>query len=103
MSFISYLFRSIKNLSREVKQMREERCNETSRGFQDEEGPCASYKHKKELLFHRAPNKYAIPFPFEAEDKRHGDGGNLDHEILSEYLAEYKSQSRAFKENLTLP
>ena len=41
--------------------------------------------------------------PLFFEDKRHRDGGNLDHEILSEYLAEYKSQPRAIKKNLTLP
>ena len=52
---------------------------------------------------HRAPKKHVMPFHFEGEEKRHGDGGRLDHEILSEYLAEYKSQPRAFKENLTLP
>ena len=44
-----------------------------------------------------------MPFPFEEEDKRHGYEGILDHEILSEYLAEYKSQLRAFKENLSIP
>lgn len=32
----------------------------------------------------------------------HGDGGYLENETLSNYLAEYKSQSRAFKENITL-
>ena len=40
-----------------------------------------------------------MPFPFEEEDKRHEDGGHLYHEILSEYLVEYKSQTRDFKEN----
>ena len=40
---------------------------------------------------------------FEEEGERHGDGGNLDHDILSDYLAEYKSQSRDFKDNITLP
>ena len=40
---------------------------------------------------------------FEEEGERHGYGGNLYHEILSEYLAEYKSQPRSFKENLSLP
>ena len=44
-----------------------------------------------------------MPFPFGEEDKKHGEGGHLEHEILSRYLAEYKSQPRAFKETLTLP
>ena len=56
---------------------------------------------KEDLVLHRAPKKHAIPFYF--EDKRYEYGGNLDHDILSEYLVEYKSQSRVFKENLTLP
>ena len=43
MSFVSSLFRSMKNLSKEVKHMKEERYNENSRWFQDEEGPCTSY------------------------------------------------------------
>ena len=103
MSFISSIFRSKRDLTKEVKQRRMKRNNETSLGFQDEEGPCTSYQQKKQLVLHRDPKKNAIPFPFEEEDKRHGDGGHLDHGILSEYLAEYKSQPRAFKENLTLP
>ena len=104
MSFISSLFRSMRGLTKEVKQIRMERNNETSVGFQDEEGPCTSYQQKKEPVLNRAPKKYTMPFYFEEEeDKRHGDGGNLGHDILSECLAEYKSQSRSFKENLTLP
>ena len=77
-------------------------CNETSKGFQEEEIPYTSYQQKKEPVLHRAPKKHTMPFSFGEEDKRHGYGGHLDHEILSDYLAEYKSQRRAFKENLTL-
>ena len=103
MSFSSSLFRFKKDLTNEVKKIIMERNNETSLGFQDEEGPCASYQQKKKPVLHRAPKQYTMPFSFEEEGKRHGDGGHLDHEILSEYLAEYKSQTNAFKENLTLP
>ena len=103
MSFISSLFRSKRDLTKDVKQRRMERNNETSLGFQDEEGPCTSYHQKRNLVLHRAPKQYTMPFYFEEEDKRHGDGGHLGHEILSEYLAKYKSQPIAFKENLTLP
>ena len=56
---------------------------------------------KEDLVLHRAPKKHAIPFSF--QENGHEYGGNIDHEIRSEYLAEYKSQPRAFKENLTLP
>ena len=48
----------------------------------EEEGPCTSYSHKE-------------------EDKEHG--GHLDHQIISEYIVEYKSQPRAFKETLAFP
>ena len=103
MSFVSSLFRSMKSLSKEVKQMKKEICKEISRGFREEEGPCTSYYQKKEPVLQKDPKHYTLPFPFEEEDKRHGDGGHLEHEMLSEYLAEYKSQPIAFKETLTLP
>ena len=90
MSFISSLFRSNRDLTKEVKQRRMERCNETSKGFEEEGGPCTSDQQKKELVFHRAPKQYTMPFSFEEEEKMHGDGGHLDHDILCEYLAEYK-------------
>lgn len=57
-SFISSIFRSRKGLTKEVKQRREERSSGT------------------------------MPFPFEKEEKLHRNEGHLDHEILSEYLAE---------------
>ena len=62
--------------------MKEKRCQETPRGFQEEEGPCTYYSHKE-------------------EDKKHE--GQLDHHILSEYLVEYRSQPIAFKETLAFP
>ena len=83
--------------------MKKERCNETFKGFQEEEGPCTSYHQKKEPVLHRAPKQYTMPFSFEEGDKRHGCGEHLEDEILSECLAEYKSQPIAFKETLTLP
>ena len=101
MIFISSLFRSKKDLTKEVQQRKMEKGSETTLGFQDEEGPCTSYQQKEDLVLNRAPKKHDMPFYFEY--KRHEDGGNLDHDILSEYLAKYKSQPRAFKENLTLP
>ena len=63
-----------------------EKRSEATLGFQDEEGPCTSYQQKEDPVFHRAPKKHPMPIYF--EDNKHGDGGNLDHEILSEYLAE---------------
>ena len=48
----------------------------------EEEGPCTSYSHEEE------------------EDKHEG---HLDHQILSDYLVEFKSQPKAFKETLAFP
>ena len=103
MSSISSPLRSKGDLIKEVKHRKVEKINETTLGFQDEEGPCTSYQQKKDLILHRAPKKHTMPFSFGEEDKRHGYGGHLDHEILNEYIIEYKSQPRAFKENLNLP
>ena len=64
MRLFSSIFRSKKSLYKEVKQKKEERCNETLRGFQEEgsckgayrrfqedkERPCTSYSHKEEYL-----------------------------------------------------
>ena len=72
MRLLSSVFRSKKNLSKEVKQI--------EKG--EEEGPCTSYSHKE-------------------EDMKHG--GHLDHQILSEYLVEYKYQPTTFKETLAFP
>ena len=62
--------------------MKGKRCNETPRGFQEEEGPCTSYSKR-------------------GEGKRHE--GHLEPKILRRYLVEYKSQPRYFKETLALP
>ena len=83
MSFISSLFRYKRDLTKEFKQGKMEKRSETTLGFQDEEGPCTSYQQKGDPVLHRAPKKHTMPFHFEEEDKRHGDGGHLDHEILS--------------------
>ena len=47
MSFVSSFFRSMKNLSKEVKQKEEKRSSEASRGFQKKEDPCTSYDQKR--------------------------------------------------------
>ena len=82
MIFLSSIFKSRKNLSQEANLMKEKRCQETPRGFQEEEEPCTSDSH-------------------EEEDKGHGR--HLEHQILIEYLVEHKTQSRASKETLTFP
>ena len=74
MNFISPLFISKKSLTKEIKQRKMEKIHETPLGFQDEEGPCTSYKKKEDLVFHRGPKKNAMPFSFEEGDKMHGYG-----------------------------
>ena len=71
MRLLSSVFRSIEDLSKDVKNIEEE----------EEEGPCTSYSHQE-------------------EDKHEG---HLDYQILSDYLVEYRSQPRAFKETLYFP
>ena len=61
MILISFL-RSKRDLTKEVKQNKVEKINETTLGFQGEEGPCTSYQQKKDPVLHRAPTKNAMPF-----------------------------------------
>ena len=103
MSLLSSLFRSSKNLSVEVKKGEERRSSETYREFQEEEEPCTSYDQKRRPVMWRDPNNWNLPFTFEKEDKLQKYRGHLDHKILKEYLVEYKSQPRAFKETLVFP
>ena len=49
---------------------------------EEEEVPCTSYSHQEEDIEH---------------------GRYLDHQILSDYLVEYISQPRGFKETLHFP
>ena len=49
---------------------------------EEEEVPCTSYSHQEEDIEH---------------------GRHLDYQILSDYLVEYRSQPRAFKETLYFP
>ena len=49
---------------------------------EEEEGPCTSYSHREE------DNEHEI---------------YLDHLILSDYLVEYRSKPRSFKETLEFP
>ena len=65
MSFISYIFRSNKDLTKEVKKTR----SEAKLGFQDEEGPSTSYQQKEDPVLHIAPKKHSMAFSFEY--KRH--------------------------------
>ena len=80
--------------------MRRERKKETSRGFQNGEVPSTSYQHYKQSMVHKVPQRPSMPTFLAEGNEWHGYGGYLEHETLSDYLLEYKSQSREFKENL---
>ena len=72
MRLISLVFRSSKNLSKEVEEI--------EKG--EEEGPCTSYSHRE-------------------EEQKHED--HLEFEVLSGYLAEYRTNPRVFQETLFFP
>ena len=74
MSLFSSIFRSRENASTFEEVKKIEEI--------DEEGPCTSYSHQEEDIEH---------------------GRYLDHRILSDYLVEYRSQPRGFKETLYFP
>ena len=60
-----------------------------------------SYQQYKKLVVQKVPQCHTMPTFLAEGNEWHGDGGYLEHETLSDYLAEYKSQYIAFKENLT--
>ena len=91
----------MKDLSEEINEARRERQRETSRRFQDEEGPNTSFQQQRRLEKQKASHYSTRSTFFEKEDWSEYDEG-LGHETLSEYLSEYKSQPRALKENLSL-
>ena len=62
--------------------MRSERKKETSRRFQNEEGPITSYQQQKKLVMQRAPQYSTMSTLFEEESEWNGDGGNLEYETL---------------------
>ena len=102
LSFSTPHFRSMQYLTMEIKEMRKERKKETSRGFQNGEGLSTSYEHYKQPMVQKVPQHPTMPTFLAEGNEWHGDGGYLEHETLSDYLAEYSSQSRAFKENINL-
>ena len=74
MSLLSSIFRSRGNSSTVEEVKKIEE--------KEEEVPCASYSHQEEDIDH---------------------GRYLDHQILSDYLVEYRSQPRVFKDTLYFP
>ena len=102
LSFASYFFRDMKDLSKYINETRREGKRETSRRFQDEEGPNTSFQNQ------RSPEKQGASYHSnrstffdEREDWSKYDEG-LGHETLSKYLTEYKSQPKSLKDNISL-
>ena len=88
LNFATLLFRYMQDLSKETKEMRRGRQRETSRGFQNEEGPRTSYQQHKQPTMQRAPQHFSISSFLAEGDEWHGDGGYLENETPSTYLAE---------------
>ena len=91
-SFSTPLFRSMKDLSKEVKQMKRERKKEYLRRIFDEEGLSTSYQQKREPENHISPHRSTIP-NFSEEGEWYRNKGKKEpetHETLSLYLEEYK-------------
>ena len=88
--FSTLLFRSMQDLNMEIKEMRRERQKETSRGFQNGEGPSTSYHQYKQLAVQKVPQCPTMPTFLVEINEWHGDGGYLEHDTLTDYIAEYK-------------
>ena len=103
-NFSTPLFRSMQDLSKEVNQIRKEGQREDPRRICDEEGPRTSYQRRRKLENPRSPHRSTMPTFFEEGERYRSEERNETetHETLSLYLEEYKEQSRAFKEKLTL-
>ena len=86
LSFSTLLFIFMQDLT--MEEMRRERKKETSRMFQNEEGPRTSYQQNKQLTMQRAPHHSSMSTFFAEGHEGHGDGGYLEHETLRNYLAE---------------
>ena len=76
----------MQNLTMEIKEMRRERQKETSRGFQNGEGPSTSYQQYKQPVVPKVPQRPTMPTFLVEENEWHGDGGYLEHETPSDYL-----------------
>ena len=82
--------------------MKEEEQREDPRRRSDEES--TSYQQQERPQNPRSPHRSTMPTFFEEGERYRSEERNEPetHETLSLYLEEYKAQSRAFKEKLTL-
>ena len=108
MSLLSSLFRSSKNLSKEVVQEEERRSSETPRKFQEQEDlPIRSTRYIHEENSKSSSYGYvhlaispklqqSISYFFMKRRK----GGVPEKETLRKYLEEYEAQSKEFKDDL---
>ena len=96
---VTPLFTSMQYLSKEVNQMNNEG---HPRRKSDEDS--TFYQQQRRPKNPRSPHKSTMPTFFEEGERYRSEEWNepKTHETLSLYLEEYKAQSRAFKEKLTL-
>ena len=105
---LSSLFRSSKNISKEVEQEEERRSSETPRAFQEQEDlPIRSIRSIHEENSKSSSHGYvhsAISPNFQHSISdffmKRKKGGVTKKETLGEYLWEYEAQYKEFKDNL---
>ena len=90
LSFASSSFISMKDLSKEINEARRERQRETSRRFQDEEGPNTYFQQQRRPKKQRASHYSTRSILFDEKEDWYEYVEYLGHETLSEYLSEYK-------------
>ena len=86
LSFASSSFRSMKDLSKEINEMRRKRQRETSIRFQDEEGPNTSFQQQRRLKKKTTSHYSTRSTFFDKEDWSEYDEG-LGNENVSEYMS----------------
>ena len=101
-NYATPLFRSMQDLSKEVNPMKKEGKKEDPRRRCDEES--TSYQQQRRPENPRSPHRSTMPTFFEEGERYINEERRKPktHETLNMYLEEYKAQSRAFKESVTL-
>ena len=78
--FASYLFIDMKDLSKEIKETRRERQRETSRRFQEEEGPNTFFQQQGRSNKQRSSNYSTRSTFFDEKEEWYEYDGDLGHD-----------------------
>ena len=92
-NYVTPLFRSMQDLSKEVNPMNKKGHKEDPRRRLDEEDPSTSYQQRRKPENHRSPHRSTMPTFFEEGEGCRNEGKNEleTHETLILYLEEYKA------------